>query len=364
MNPFSCLLFIILVLETFLQGCSSPPENMRILWPPPPKEARLEFVGTYTSQNDFSKSKSEKFLDTISDVYEPAFIAPFGILSDGKGKVFVSDRLRKDITIFDFNKRDISFLGENVSFGRPLGMAMDDAGGIYVADGKRNRVVVFPPNDLPAYFIGDQNTLERPAYIAINNNLGRLYVSDGKSHRIAVFDMNGKHLFFIGSVGSDKGQFFAPQGLAIDHDNNLFVADMLNSRIQVFDADGNFAYSFGRQGSRYWDFENPKDLAFTNDGTLYILDARKALLMAYTPKGKLKYYIGNETRSSHPLAFASPSAIHIDGSDRIYIADQVNKRFSVWQHLTKAYLKKHPITEKELDVLRRRSENVSPTAIE
>ena len=62
---------------------------------------------------------------------------------------------------------------------------------------------------------------------------------------------------------------------------------------------------------------------------------------------------GTGNPSSHKMGFGMPSSIFIDANDRIYVADSLNKRFSVWQYLSKAYLAKYPVTDKDNDALLR-----------
>ena len=48
-----------------------------------------------------------------------------------------------------------------------------------------------------------------------------------------------------GSIGTGNGQFFMPNGIAVDASGNVFVADSGNNRIQEFDSDGNYQSQFG-----------------------------------------------------------------------------------------------------------------------
>lgn len=342
------LLNIIFVLS-ILAGCTAgQARDARLLWPPPPEKPILEFIAAYYSQDNFPKTAGQRFLRNLMGSPPSKFNRPFGIVSDGMGKVYVSDTQDRVVKVFDFNKKDVSYFTGEPVFDMPLGLALDIAGNLFVADGEKGKVLVFSPQGTPLFSLGDKDIFGRPAYIAVNNRLGRIYVSDGRRHRIAVFDMKGSLLFFIGSPGAGKGQFAAPQGIAIDKKDRLFVADMLNARIQVFDAEGNFLYTFGKQGRESTYFENPKDLSFASDGNLYILDHRKALLFTYTPEGKLLLITGGAKRTSSRLGFSTPASIYIDSTDRVYITDQLNRRFSVWQYLSEDYLRNHPITQDEM----------------
>lgn len=342
------LTFISLWFLVLASCADSPDRPLRILWPPPPERPILEFIGAYSHEDDFPVTANQRLVKLMVAERPLGLKMPFGIVSDGKGKVYVSDIRDRSIKVFDFNAKKVSYLTDGPFYDMPLGLALDGAGNLFVADGEKGKVLVFSPQGTPLFSFGDKEIFGRPAYIAINNRLGRIYVSDGRRHRIAVFDIKGSSLFFIGGPGAEKGQFAAPQGIAVDKKDRLFVADMLNARIQVFDAEGNFLYTFGKQGRESTYFENPKDLSFASDGNLYILDHRKALLFTYTPEGKLLLITGGAKRTSSRLGFSTPASIYIDSTDRVYITDQLNRRFSVWQYLSEDYLRNHPITEDEM----------------
>ena len=81
-----------LFITASLLSCASPPRD-RILWPPPPKKPIVEFIGAYASEDDFPKTKKERFLMEVFGEPPRVFARPFGIVSDDKGKVYVSDVL-------------------------------------------------------------------------------------------------------------------------------------------------------------------------------------------------------------------------------------------------------------------------------
>lgn len=342
-----------------LSGCAAELKTSRILWPPPPEKPRLEFIGVLASEQDFPKSAGEKLLGRIGgEAPKSIFESPFGIASNGKGVVYVSDLHGRNVQVFNFQKRTVEPFPGNSEIMQPLGLDLDEEGNLYVADAGRGVVLVFSPAGTLLRTISTPDIVQSPAYVAINQKLGRLYVSDGRDHKIVVFDLQGKELLRFGKFGKGDGEFYSPQGMAIDAQNRVFVADFLNARIQVFDADGQFIRMFGQRGDRFYDFEAPKDLAFDGSGNLFVVDNRRSAIYTYTPEGEVLLVTGSDKRSSHPLGFSTPTGIHVDTQDRIYVTDMLNRRFSVWQYLSDAYLEKHPITEADLaaiEDLRKRS---------
>jgi len=337
-----------LLLLVVFAGCSTKPQPVRVLWPPPPQEPKVEFIGTYASEQDFPKTEMGKLSSTVlgdSPLY--TFKAPFGIAADGKGLVYVSDLYLKNVRVYDFNRKTVEFLTKEPLFRTPMGLAVDAAGQVYVADGAAQKIWIFGPDRQLRRTIGDSKLFTNPIFLALNERLGRLYVADSRGQQVVVFDLGGNFLF---SFGKEEGEsrFGAPLGLAIDKEDRVFVADRLNARIEVFDADGHFLRLFGARGDRFDQFEAPRDLAFDRDDNLWVADQRRSAIYTYQPDGRILLVTGGDTRSTNSLAFASPSAIYIDPNDRIYVADMLNRRFSVWQYLTPAYLKEHPVSAEDV----------------
>ena len=354
-NKLFFLILTALLVASTLAGCAGTrPPRPRVLIPPPPNTSRLEWLGTYYSQNDFAQTKKEKALEGLLGEARAQYLGhPFGIASDGHGLVYVSDATKKNVFIFDFNRRKVSMLAKAATFSLPLGMAVDKEGNLYVVDAGAQHVLVFSPDHHPLRSIGSSKDFINPAYVAVNDRLNRVYVSDGKGQKIVVFNKQGKKLFTFGHLGTGKGELYGPQGIALAKNNDVYVADMLNARIDVFTADGKYLRAFGKRGDAQWNFEMPKDLAFDAEGHLYIIDSRKAAMMIYRPDGRLLLYISSG-KSTFPLAMALPGAISIDANDTIYVTDQINRRFLVWQYLNTKYLAAHPITVQEKKAIEER----------
>lgn len=348
MKKFKQFEVLLVVGFLFLGGCAGSPKQLRVLWPPPPLEPKLEWVGTYASERDFPQSATAKLNDKMLGykVSYP-FKTPAGIAADGKGKVFVADVHLQNVRVFDFNDNSVHMLTKQQMFVRPFGLALDKNGNLYVADGGLGKILVFSTDGTPRFSFGDPTLFENPAYLVVNDELGRIYVSDGKGHQVVVFSLKGEHLFSFGKLGEGEGEFYSPQGMAIDPNHNLYVADFYNARIQVFDAQGQFLRAFGSRGDQAWQFEQPRDLAFDSEGNLHIIDSRRAHMLTYSPSGQLLLVTGGKAATDHPLSLVTPAALFVDKDDRIYVSDLFARRFTVWQYLNPTYLKAHPITEQD-----------------
>lgn len=342
----------LLALSLLLGGCAAKEQLPRFVWPPPPDEPRLEFVGNYYSEDSFEKSSKQKMMaDFLGAQGQATFATPFGIVSDGKGVVYISDIHLKNVRVYDFNAKTVNFLTKNTKMGTPFGLALDRQGNLYIADGAVKKILVFNSNHQPVRTISHEEELSKPAYLAIDDKLGRLYVSDGLKHKIVVFTLDGEYLYSIGEGGTDPGMFYSPQGIAIGPDGNLYIADMFNARVQVLTPQGEFVRMFGERGDQIGQFENPKDLAFDSDGNLHVIEGRRSDLVTYTPEGKLLLVTGSGRPDFNPFGFGAPRGIAIDANDRIYIAEATNKRFTIWQYMSAPYLARQPYTAEDRQAL-------------
>lgn len=353
----------LLLLVVLLSGCAAKQSLPRFVWPAPPETPRLEFVGNFYSDKDL---KGDKGVDVLSAFLGTeimvALKTPFGVVSDGKGKVYLSDAHEDNVWIFDFNKKTLEQITARRLFDNPAGMALDEGGNLYVADVGAAKVLKFNAENELLQTINIEQ-FDRPAYIAISPDGQKLYISDTGTHQIHVLEKaSGEYLMSFGGPGNTPGRLYSPQGLAFSKDGSLYVADALNARVQVFSAAGDFLFGFGERGDAAWQFVNPKDLAFDSEGHLYVVDNRSASLKTFTPKGELLLVTGAGKNVSTPFGFSAPRSVFIDSGDRIYVAESLGKRFSIWQYMSETYLKKNPYTEEDRRQLLRYMEGVAAKA--
>ncbi len=355
-KPYRITSLLALLAVTILAGCAKPqPPREKVYWPPPPNEPKMEWIITYSSEDDFEKSDkqiaAEKFLGKTKFNF---FLKPGGVASRGDGVVYVADLDASEIRVIDFNNKTSTTYSEKTPVALPVGMTMDSKGSLFVADARRKHVVQLNPQRkvVRGFGVGD---LERPTFVALDEKLGRLYVSDVLRNEVLAFDLaTGEKLFAFGGQGSAIGQLYVPQGIAVDDQGRIFVAEQLNARIQVFDSEGKHLYMFGQRGDKTFNFEGPRGLAFDSKGNLFVAEARKSALLVFQPDGTPLTSLGGSS-SSHPLGFTMPTSVYIDRNDRIYISDGLNRRITIWQILTPDYLAAHPL---DRDALRKIEDKV------
>ena len=183
--------------------------------------------------------KSGKFLYSFAQPvdYKWRFV-PGGIEVDDS-RIYVSNQ-QGNSSVFDTNgnylyQLEAKYSGWGVNMP-PDGMAIDDDR-IYVADSSFSRILVFDKSGEPSHVLELSKGLH--TFSAISgidlDTSGIIYVSDFGMHLILLYGYDGRNLLKIGERGFDDGQFYAPQGIALDKDRKLYVADTSNHRIQVFE---------------------------------------------------------------------------------------------------------------------------------
>jgi DNA-binding beta-propeller fold protein YncE len=342
----------LLVLTLFtLLGCAGPQEvKRRYFFPPPPSPPKIESIGIYATQYSFPRDRLRRFMDTLGGEAPMYFDKPWGISSNGKGRVYVTDLALRHVMVYDFGARTVNPLGMGKigePFLSPAGVVVDDKGNIYVSDSKKNRVFAFTKDEEPLSAIGSDETLDWPAGVAVDNELKRLYVVNSHKHNVAAFELSGRYLFSIGKRGRQDGEFNFPTDVDIDSRGNIVVTDTMNARVQVFDRDGNFLRKFGQRGDGLTDFQVIKGVAIDRKtDNIYVVDGMADRVLVFGKGGEVLLAFGGSMpvqKTIVPGGFFLPQDISIGIDGTIYVVDSLNRRFQVFQIVDEEWLKEHPL---------------------
>ncbi|MCL6570372.1 MAG: 6-bladed beta-propeller [Bacillus sp. (in: Bacteria)] len=158
-------------------------------------------------------------------------------------KVYVTDIKANKVYVFDINGKVLLEFGKpgtnEGEFNAPNGITADDEGNIYVVDTGNQRVQIF---NKTGKFVKIINGSEKgkgtsifvnPRGIDIDSR-GIMYVVSNLTHVVYGFDKDGKKIFQLGGMGEQNGQFYLPNGLYVDKNDNVFITDTVNIRVQVF----------------------------------------------------------------------------------------------------------------------------------
>lgn len=253
---------------------------------------------------------------------EKMFIFPHGIHVDRDGNVWVTDAQGPDGKDPNRNGR-----GHAVYKFSPEGKVLLTLGKAGV------------PGD------GTGDLLNEPCDVVTAPN-GDIFVADGHSGqqrtaspdavaRIVKFNRDGKVITSWGKLGSERGEFRTPHGLAFDSQGRLFVADRGNNRIQIFDQDGTFRLEW-RQ------FGRPSGIFIDKNDILYAADSessdtvnpgwRRGIRIGNARDGKVTSFIPDATPDPSPTGRSGAEGVAADALGTVYGAGvnagaQAVKRF-------------------------------------
>lgn len=329
------LIIALQLLVVFLMigcGASKDIQKEEIVWPAPPDEARIKYVKTYSSEDEFLSGFGKALSIIAGEKSNLGLIKPFDVTTDGKGKIFVSD-MEQGLVMFDEVEKRVVPLGQKSIY--PLGRVVGVAYGnnkLFVGSTEVKGVIALTPDGEVINTIGEFGQFQNPVDVAYDKYLNRVLVIDNKIHQVFVYSENGDSLFTIGQRGEGDGEFNFPQSAAVDKQSNIYVVDAFNFRVQVFDKDGKFIRKYGTQGDVFGTFGRPKGIALDSYNNIYVVDAIHNNFQIFNNDFELLMFVGRYAVDDNK-GFMNPVGIEIDESNRIYVADQLNSRVQLFQLL-------------------------------
>jgi DNA-binding beta-propeller fold protein YncE len=305
---------------------------------------KLRYEGSVSSEKEV-KNKHRfwgRLLDAVAG--EPEFhalIAPYGVVTDSRGRIIVTDPGAGGIHIFDFTEHKYKFISrqkDTDGLESPQCVAVDADDNIYVTDSYAGKVFVFDANGKFQRVVGSvkgEGYFKRATGIAVDSQTQRIYVADTLRHLIFVLDMQGNVLQKIGRGGTGEGQFNFPTELRLDG-QDLYVVDAMNFRVQALDRSGKFQYAIGQIGDGVGQMFRPKGIGLDSEGHLYVVEGLSGRVQVFDRQGRLLYYFGQ--KGSGFGEFQLPAGLFIDSKDRLFVVDTYNRRVQVFQYIAQRAL--------------------------
>ncbi len=326
----------VLVVPLLVISCG-PPKLPDLVWPGPPDPPRIKFVRSFHSARDL---KGFSIIGSVVLGTDTSFTMrkPNSICVDKDGRILITDTAHADVFIYDLKKKkvtSVSAAGTRIFF-TPIGVVTDDKGRIFVSDTRTDQVAVLDHRGRLMQYLTPGIPFKQPTGMAVDNVRQRLYVVDTHLHNVQVFDLKTlKYIRKIGQRGKEEGSFNFPSNITVDSKGNVYVVDTMNARVEVFDTKGRFLYSYGRFGDAPGEFARPKGIAIDSEGHVYVVDAAFNNVQIFDNEGRILMAFSGYGNGRGQMIL--PGGIAIDKDDFIYVVDSWNERVDVFEFLGKKH---------------------------
>ena len=215
-------------------------------------------------------------------------------------------------------------LNTAAQFSNPTGIALDTSGNLYVADSGNSEIrEVTTAGSVTTLF---SSPLKNPDGIAVDNS-GNLYVADTGNNLIRKIS---------GGVISTLGgsQFNAPRGIAVDASGTVYVADSGNNVIRKITSGGTVSTLAGSGVAGYVnqtgtaaEFNDPTAVAVDGSGNVYVADFNNKVVREITSGGKVSTLAGQAGVAGDmdgvgtAALFNAPNGVAVDANGNVYVTD-------------------------------------------
>jgi DNA-binding beta-propeller fold protein YncE len=338
-----------------LAGCASAPvqETRRYFWPQLPERPRIEWLKSYRSSEDFPKSGMKGLVtDILGEENVVTIDRALDIVVNSRNQVYIADPGQQNVVIFDLAAYKVSQLArrdtKEENLEQPCSLALDEQENLYVSDMATKKIYHFDLVNKKTVSFSVVPNLESVGGMVVDKKNKRLVIVDTKGHKVAFFSLQGKFLSSFGAKGNEDGQFLYPYPVRINSRNEILVGDTMNARVQIFDENGKYLRKFGERGDAPQDFQVMKGIAVDGEDNIYITDGKGHKVVIYSREGDFLMTFGGLFSSilsgkEAMGGFVLPQGIIIDQTNKLYIVDQMNHRFQVFQYISDDFLQKNPI---------------------
>jgi len=297
------------------------------------------------------------------------FAFPQGIAVDNSGNLYVSDTGNNTIRRINLDGTVVTLAGQaglagatdgagtNALFNLPIGMVVDSFGNLFVVDGANNSIREIATNGVsttlagPGGSAGSDNGIESSARFYYPNSVAvdtsrNIYVADILNFVVRKITADGVVSVLAGQIGQSgdidgpatNARFASPNSVAVDGSGNVYVADSDNQTIRLVSNGmvSTVAGHSGKNGSADGTgtnafFNFPLGIALDLPGNIYVADASNQTVRVISTSGLVSTLAGKLSKpgSANGIGtnamFYNPTALAVDGSGSVYVADSGNE---------------------------------------
>ncbi len=261
------------------------------------------------------------------------FSRPQGIFVDNsQEKIYIADTDNNEIALFSSAGEPIGILKTSQPLSSPLAIAKDEEGKIYISQREKKYLEIFNAKGKFLYSIPSLKNFPKEDQFApgrfVFGPKGSIFIINRKTMEIWSFSQKGDFLFSFGEKGKGEGEFQFITDIYL-RDNQLYVTDAQGIPLQVFSLEGKYLFSFGKHGKEDKDFSFPRAVAIDRDHQIWILDAFRHKVNVYNRKGNFLFQHGIYGTEEGKFCFPVDLDFDIDGN--LYILEKGSNRFQVFK---------------------------------
>ncbi len=227
------------------------------------------------------------------------------------------------------------------------GLAVDASGNVWVSDTANSRLEEFNSKGefvRTAGSYGEGADQFLTTYGVTIDSKGNVWATDTSNDRVEEFNSEGVFLKMFGwgvangeakletctsscragLQGSGNGEFFTPEGIAVDSKGDVFVADRGNHRVQEFNSE----LAWVRNLSQAEEHEGPFYLTIDPNGNLWVTYSWDNKIGEFNNEGKLERTWG--TAGSGPGQLSDPYGVGVGPEGNVWVAEYGNNRVQVF----------------------------------
>lgn len=272
------------------------------------------------------------------------------VVDEAVGHVYVASSLYGGVLVYDMSGRfQFGIRQDGVSGDKkidaPTGIGLGPNGDIYVANYSNNEFSVFAYDGKPkevfkidiSYIPGYEKRTAKIYDVAVGND-GSVYLTDPVTANVHAYSHDMRHMFDI--APTKNVNLNGPSYVVLDKQGDIVFVDAGYSVLRTFNGKGKYLNSIGKKGIGVGMLHFPTGLAVNRDGYIFSASGMSPNIQAFAPDGKFQYALGNE-KLDGPMDVSTIKGIFIDSMDRIYVAEGLMNRVSVFQ-LTDKYMEVVP----------------------
>lgn len=324
--------FILLTISILLFSCSRKlyPElktDKLVIYPSPPDTARIQFLTRISSSHDIAGTRKSFTKFIFGEDAELVINKPYGVTTS-EGKIFICDTYIHGVEIIDLKKNTFEYF---IPTGKgelkvPINCFVDTKGYLYVADSERKQIVVFDENRKYLSSFGESENF-KPIDVFVQDQ--KIWVSNLEGHQIHVYsnDSNYKLLKTFPEVNeTDPKSLLSPTNIYVSG-NKVYVSDFGDFKVKIYTQEGSFIESVGTHGAGLGQFGRPKGIAVDRDSNLYVVDAGFENTQIFNKEGKLLMFFGGNYKGLGDMWL--PAKVSLDYDNLKYFQKYVDPDYNL-----------------------------------